>query len=70
MQGVELDSLDPQRILFGFFPTYRQSPLRPAWDRILQVSLAPPTPQHFPLMVPPLPGWSLALCLSCSGMHG
>lgn len=36
-QGVELDDLEPLRILFGFFPTYRASPLRPSWDRILQV---------------------------------
>lgn len=26
-----------QRILFGCFPTYRASPLKPAWDRVLQV---------------------------------
>lgn len=36
-QGVEIDDLEPQRILFGFFPTYRASPLTPGWDRILQV---------------------------------
>ena len=38
-QGVSLDELTPQRILFGFFPTYRASPLAPAFDRVLQVSL-------------------------------
>jgi len=31
-----LDDLTPQRILFGFFPTYRASPLQPAFDRVLQ----------------------------------
>ncbi|KAK9803372.1 hypothetical protein WJX72_000257 [[Myrmecia] bisecta] len=36
-QGVELDSLQVQRILFGFFPTYRGSPLQPQFDRLLQV---------------------------------
>eukprot|EP00208_Stichococcus_sp_RCC1054_P007563 CAMPEP_0206136508 /NCGR_PEP_ID=MMETSP1473-20131121/1749_1 /ASSEMBLY_ACC=CAM_ASM_001109 /TAXON_ID=1461547 /ORGANISM="Stichococcus sp, Strain RCC1054" /LENGTH=633 /DNA_ID=CAMNT_0053529101 /DNA_START=287 /DNA_END=2188 /DNA_ORIENTATION=+ len=36
-QGVELDDLQPQRILFGFFPTFRDSPLKPRWNRILQV---------------------------------
>lgn len=36
-QGVTLDRLQPQRILFGFFPTYRDSPLQPGFDRVLQV---------------------------------
>lgn len=36
VQGVELEDLQPQRILFGFFPTFRNSPLKPRWDRILQ----------------------------------
>ena len=36
-QQVKLDDLTPQRILFGNFPTYRQSPLPPVADRILQV---------------------------------
>jgi hypothetical protein len=36
-QDVLLDDLTPQRILFGFFPTYRASPLQPAFDRVLQV---------------------------------
>ena len=35
-QGVRLEDLQPLRILFGYFPTYRASPLPPAWDRILQ----------------------------------
>ncbi|CAK0769871.1 hypothetical protein CVIRNUC_003711 [Coccomyxa viridis] len=36
-QNVDLSILQPLRILFGFFPTYRQSPLKPAWDRVLQI---------------------------------
>ncbi|MHC5744497.1 MAG: FAD-dependent monooxygenase family protein [Nostoc sp.] len=34
-QGVELSKLKFQRALFGFFPTYRQSPLKTPWSRIL-----------------------------------
>ncbi|MBE8969776.1 FAD-binding oxidoreductase [Nostocales cyanobacterium LEGE 12452] len=34
-QGVELSNLKFQRALFGFFPTYRQSPLKTSWNRIL-----------------------------------
>lgn len=37
MQHVSLEELTPQRILFGFFPTYRVSPLAPAFDRVLQI---------------------------------
>jgi len=29
--------LDVKRVLFAFFPTYRDSPLKPGWDRILAV---------------------------------
>jgi lycopene cyclase CruP len=36
-QGVGLDKLQLQRALFGFFPAYRQSPLRTPWSRILPV---------------------------------
>lgn len=36
-QGVELSQLKFQRALFGFFPTYRQSPLKTPWSRILPV---------------------------------
>ncbi|KAK9845750.1 hypothetical protein WJX81_001368 [Elliptochloris bilobata] len=36
-QSVRLKTLQPLRILFGYFPTYRGSPLAPAWDRVLQV---------------------------------
>jgi hypothetical protein len=36
-QGVKLEDIQVLRILFGFFPTYRQSPLRPSFDRLLQV---------------------------------
>ena len=40
-QGVRLEDLQPLRILFGYFPTYRASPLAPAWDRILQARTRP-----------------------------
>ena len=36
-QGVALNNLKFQRALFGFFPTYRQSPLKTPWNRILPV---------------------------------
>ena len=36
-QGVELSQLDFQRVLFGFFPAYRDSPIRLPWNRILPV---------------------------------
>ena len=36
-QGVELSQLDFQRVLFGFFPAYRDSPIRLPWSRILPV---------------------------------
>lgn len=36
-QGVELSHIKLQRALFGFFPSYRQSPLRSPWSRILPV---------------------------------
>ncbi len=36
-QGVELSEIDFQRVLFGFFPSYRQSPIRIPWNRILPV---------------------------------
>jgi lycopene cyclase CruP len=36
-QNVELSQLQFQRALFGFFPCYRQSPLKPSWNRILPV---------------------------------
>jgi len=29
--------LDVKRVLFAYFPTYRESPLKPAWDRVLAV---------------------------------
>ena len=34
-QNVELDRLQVVRSLFGFFPSYRESPLRSPWDRVL-----------------------------------
>ncbi|MDB9524198.1 FAD-binding oxidoreductase [Dolichospermum circinale CS-1225] len=36
-QGVEINHLNFQRALFGFFPSYRQSPLQTPWNRILFV---------------------------------
>lgn len=36
-QGIDLDDLDIKRALFGFFPAYRNSPLRFSWDRLLAV---------------------------------
>lgn len=36
-QGVRLDDLEILRVVFGIFPTYRDSPLPAAFDRILQV---------------------------------
>ncbi|XP_050381550.1 uncharacterized protein LOC126798585 isoform X2 [Argentina anserina] len=35
-QGVSLDELEIQRVLYGIFPTYRDSPLPAAFDRVLQ----------------------------------
>lgn len=36
-QQIELDRIDFQRFLFGFFPSYRQSPLTMPWHRIIAV---------------------------------
>lgn len=36
-QAVELSQLDFKRVLFGFFPAYRDSPIRLPWSRILPV---------------------------------
>ena len=36
-QNVELDRLDFQRFLFGFFPAYKDSPIKLPFDRILPV---------------------------------
>jgi len=36
-QNVELNQLTFKRALFGFFPSYRQSPLKTPWSRILPV---------------------------------
>jgi hypothetical protein len=35
-QGVQLEDITFRRALFGLFPTYRDSPLRPSFDRLLQ----------------------------------
>ncbi|HEY9808193.1 MAG TPA: FAD-binding oxidoreductase [Halomicronema sp.] len=36
-QNVEIDQLKLVRALFGFFPSYRQSPLQMPWDRVMPV---------------------------------
>lgn len=36
-QGVRLEELQVLRVLHGVFPTYRDSPLTPQFDRVLQV---------------------------------
>lgn len=36
-QNISLDQLDFVRALFGFFPCYKDSPLKYAWDRTLPV---------------------------------
>jgi flavin-dependent dehydrogenase len=36
-QGKRIDELEFLRVLYGCFPTYRASPLRPTFNRILQV---------------------------------
>lgn len=37
-QGISsLDDIEVKRILFGLFPTYRDSPLQPSFDRILAI---------------------------------
>lgn len=36
-QDIDLKQLQLQRVLYGFFPSYRRSPLQTQWDRILQV---------------------------------
>jgi lycopene cyclase CruP len=36
-QGVELSQLNFRRALFGFFPSYRHSPLKPTYNRLLLV---------------------------------
>ncbi|XP_022859436.1 uncharacterized protein LOC111380178 [Olea europaea var. sylvestris] len=35
-QGTSLDNLDILRVIYGIFPTYRESPLPAAFDRVLQ----------------------------------
>ncbi|MEP0802122.1 FAD-dependent oxidoreductase [Funiculus sociatus] len=36
-QSVELSQLQFERVLFGFFPSYRKNPIRMPWNRILPV---------------------------------
>ena len=43
-QGVPLAQLKFRRLLFGGFPCYQDAPLRPHFDRILQVCRPMPDP--------------------------
>ena len=43
-QGVPLSQLRFSRVLFGGFPSFAASPLKPAFDRVLQASLTPQSP--------------------------
>ncbi|KAK3257070.1 hypothetical protein CYMTET_33830, partial [Cymbomonas tetramitiformis] len=36
-QNVKLEDLEVLRCLFGWFPTYKESPLAPGFDRVMQV---------------------------------
>ena len=36
-QGVPLEQLKFHRVLFGGFPSYEDAPLKPHFDRVLQV---------------------------------
>ncbi len=36
-QQIDLETINFRRFLFGFFPAYRQSPVKITWDRILAV---------------------------------
>jgi hypothetical protein len=47
-QGVPLAQLRFKRVLFGGFPCYRDGPLQPHFDRIIQVCVL-----HWPT-TPPL----------------
>ncbi|WPF87905.1 FAD-binding oxidoreductase [Cyanobacterium aponinum AL20118] len=65
-QQIELDNLDFQRFLFGFFPAYRQSPLKMPWDRIIAVGdssgmQSPVSFGGFGAMMRHLPRLSLAI---------
>ncbi|CAL5349394.1 unnamed protein product [Camellia sinensis] len=41
LKGVSLDDLEILRVIFGIFPTYCDSPLPVAFDRVLQVFFRP-----------------------------
>lgn len=36
-QGVDIEALDIKRVLFGCFPTYRDSPLKPGMNRVMEI---------------------------------
>lgn len=37
LQNIRLENIEPLRILFGWFPTYKNSPLSSPFDRVLQI---------------------------------
>ncbi|MGF1570936.1 MAG: FAD-dependent oxidoreductase [Nodosilinea sp.] len=78
-QQVSLDQLRVKRALFGFFPCYRQSPLRYGWSRVLAVgdssgSQSPLSFGGFGAMIRHLPrliaGLDEALRCDCLGARG
>ncbi len=75
-QQISLEQLEVKRALFGFFPCYRQSPLRYPWGRILAVgdssgSQSPLSFGGFGAMIRHLPrlihGLDEALATDCLG---
>ncbi|KXZ52262.1 hypothetical protein GPECTOR_10g893 [Gonium pectorale] len=36
-QGVRLEDITFKRVLFGFFPTFKNTPLKPTFDRVIQI---------------------------------
>lgn len=74
-QGVDLADLTLQRALFGFFPCYRDSPLRYPWNRLLAVgdssgSQSPLSFGGFGAMVRHLPrlGQGIHEALTCNAL--
>jgi lycopene cyclase CruP len=74
-QGIDLADLTLQRALFGFFPCYRDSPLRYPWNRLLAVgdssgSQSPLSFGGFGAMVRHLPrlGQGIHEALTCDAL--
>ena len=36
-QGIQLDDLEVERIVYGIFPTYKSAPVKPEFDRVIQI---------------------------------